>query len=90
MGARLMLIRGRVQKSDDVLHVVANLVKDKATWLGLPTEDGDMLCNISARADKFVKPGPDVPPPTAPSALRKDHHQVARFSLVQTANIATC
>ena len=65
MGARLMLIRGRVQKSNDVLHVVANRAEDKTAWLGLLTEDGQVLRNSLARADEVVKPGPDVPQPTA-------------------------
>ena len=39
MGARLMLIRGRVQKSNDVLHVVADKVEDKTAWLNLLLED---------------------------------------------------
>ena len=65
MGARLMLIRGRVQKSNDVLHVVANRVEDKTAWLGLLTEDSHIMPNALARADEVVKPGPDVPPPTA-------------------------
>ncbi len=39
MGARLMLIRGRVQKSGDVIHVVADRVEDKTPWLNLLLED---------------------------------------------------
>ena len=39
MGARLMLIRGRVQKSGDVIHVVADKVEDKTAWLNLLLED---------------------------------------------------
>ena len=39
MGARLMLIRGRVQKSGGVIHVVADKVEDKTAWLNLLLED---------------------------------------------------
>jgi error-prone DNA polymerase len=59
MGARLMLIRGRVQKSNDVLHVVATSVEDKTPWLALLTEDGALFKNPLARADEVKKPGPD-------------------------------
>ena len=63
MGARLMLIRGRVQKSNDVLHVVAASVEDKTSWLALLTEDGALLKNSLARADEVKKPGPAPYPP---------------------------
>jgi len=65
MGARLMLIRGRVQKSNDVLHVVANRVEDKTPWLALLTEDGALLKNPLARTDEVARPGPDPHHPAA-------------------------
>jgi error-prone DNA polymerase len=40
MGARLMLIRGRVQKADNIIHVVANRIEDKTMWLSELMEDG--------------------------------------------------
>lgn len=51
-----MLIRDLVQKSNDVLHVVANRVEDKSAWLGVLTEDGQVLRNSLAPADEVVKP----------------------------------
>jgi error-prone DNA polymerase len=65
MGARLMLIRGRIQKSNDVIHVVANAIEDKTGWLTLLTEDGALLKNPLARADEVTKPGPDPYHPAA-------------------------
>lgn len=65
MGARLMLIRGRVQKSNDVLHVVATSVEEKTPWLTLLTEDGALLQNPLARADEVRKTGPDPYRPAA-------------------------
>jgi error-prone DNA polymerase len=65
MGARLMLIRGRVQreKSSGVIHVVANRIEDKTHWLAELTEDGltmkGTLKGALARADEVRKPGPD-------------------------------
>jgi error-prone DNA polymerase len=65
MGSRLMLIRGRVQKAGEVIHVVANRIEDKSSWLQLLTEDGSLMRNPLARVDEVVRPGPDVPQPTA-------------------------
>jgi error-prone DNA polymerase len=39
MGARLMLIRGRVQRTADIIHVVASRIEDRTPWLALLTED---------------------------------------------------
>jgi error-prone DNA polymerase len=65
MGARLMLIRGRVQKSDDVLHVVANRVEDKTHWLALLTEEGALLRNPLAGAEEVARLGSDPHYPAA-------------------------
>ena len=59
MGARLMLIRGRVQKSNDVLHVVANSVEDKTSRLMLLIEDDALIKYPLARADEVVRSGLD-------------------------------
>jgi error-prone DNA polymerase len=65
MGARLMLIKGRVQKTGEIIHVVASTIEDKSGWLALLTEDGSLLRNPLARADEVARPGPDVHPPAA-------------------------
>jgi error-prone DNA polymerase len=65
MGARLMLIRGRVQKTGDILHVVATSIEDKTPWLALLMEDGALMKNPLARADELAKPGPDPHQPAA-------------------------
>ena len=39
MGARLMLVRGRVQRAGDIIHVVANRIEDRTAWLALLTAD---------------------------------------------------
>jgi error-prone DNA polymerase len=59
MGARLMLIRGRVQKTGSIIHVVANTVEDRSGWLAHLTEDGGLFRNPLARADEVARPGPD-------------------------------
>jgi error-prone DNA polymerase len=65
MGARLMLIRGRVQKTGEIIHVVANAIEDHSDWLALLTEDGSLMKNPLARADEVARPGPDPHPPAA-------------------------
>jgi error-prone DNA polymerase len=59
MGARLMLIRGRVQRTGDIIHVVASRIEDRSDWLALLTEDGQALRNPLARADEVARPGPE-------------------------------
>jgi len=59
MGSRLMLIKGRVQKTGDIIHVVATSIEDKTPWLALLTEDGALMKSPLARADEVVRPGPD-------------------------------
>jgi error-prone DNA polymerase len=59
MGARLMLIRGRVQRVADIIHVVAARIEDRTSWLALLTEDGALLANPLARADEVARPGHD-------------------------------
>ena len=65
MGSRLMLIKGRVQKTGEIIHVVASTIEDKSSWLPLLTEDGSMLRNHLARADEVARPVQDAQPPAA-------------------------
>ena len=59
MGARLMLIKGRVQRTGDIVHVVASTIEDHSSWLALLTEEGTLIRNPLARADEVARPGPD-------------------------------
>jgi error-prone DNA polymerase len=61
MGARLMVIRGRVQleKRSGVIHVVAQSIEDRTHWLAELSEDGTTMKGTLARADEVKKPGPD-------------------------------
>ena len=58
MGARLMLITGRVQRTGDIIHVVARRIEDCSAWLALLTEEGQLLRHALARADEVARPGP--------------------------------
>ncbi|MFT3670770.1 error-prone DNA polymerase [Aestuariivirga sp.] len=59
MGARLMVIRGRVQRAGDIIHVVASRIEDKTFWLSTLAEDGLTMRGTLARADEVKRPGPD-------------------------------
>ena len=56
MGSRLMLIKGRVQRVGDIIHVVAAAVEDQTPWLAKLMEDGPPMKPPLARADEVVKP----------------------------------
>jgi error-prone DNA polymerase len=56
MGARLVVVHGRVQRHEDIIHVVAERLDDRSDWLRLLTEDGDALSSALARADHVKHP----------------------------------
>jgi error-prone DNA polymerase len=58
MGARLILIHGRVQRHDSIVHVVAERLEDRSDWLGLLAEGADIMKIPIARADEVVHPDP--------------------------------
>ena len=61
MASRLVLIRGRIQRHEDIIHVVSARLEDRTADLGLLTGAGGPaeLTVPLARADEVVRPGPD-------------------------------
>jgi error-prone DNA polymerase len=59
MGARLILIKGRIQRHEDIIHVVSSVLEDRSDWLGLLSEDAIEMRMPLANADEVTKPGPD-------------------------------
>ncbi len=59
MGARLVHIRGRIQRHESIIHVVAEHLSDRSDWLALLTEAAQDLAIPLARADEVVRPGPE-------------------------------
>jgi error-prone DNA polymerase len=57
MGARLVVVLGRVQRHEDIIHVVAERLEDRSDWLRLLTEDGQALSLAVAHADHVKHPG---------------------------------
>ena len=61
MQARLMVISGRIQRHESIIHVVSNHLEDRSDWLMLLSEGaGDMPIPI-ANADEVKNPGPEPP-----------------------------
>jgi error-prone DNA polymerase len=59
MGARVILIKGRIQRHEDIIHVVSADLIDLSNWLALLSEDAESLRMPLANADEVAKPGPD-------------------------------
>jgi error-prone DNA polymerase len=56
MSARLIVVHGRVQRHEDIIHVVAGRLEDRSDWLQLLTEDGETLSTTLANADEVRRP----------------------------------
>ena len=63
MASRLILIRGRIQKHGDIIHVVAERLEDRTWMLDLLSEDGKGASTPLAPADEVRRPGADPYPP---------------------------
>jgi error-prone DNA polymerase len=60
MSARLILVRGRVQRHEGIIHVVCRSLEDQTSWLGRLMEDGAALLPPIARADEVSRPDPGI------------------------------
>ena len=58
MGARLVVVHGRIQRHEDIIHVVAERLEDKSDWLRLLDETGESLSLPVANADEVKRPDP--------------------------------
>jgi error-prone DNA polymerase len=75
MGARLVVVHGRVQRHQDIIHVVAERLEDRSDWLHLLTDDDADINVPIANADEVKRPDPgswrssqtDVAPTFAPA-----------------------
>ena len=77
MGARLVVVHGRVQRHEDIIHVVAERLEDRSDWLRLLDEEADSMSVPVANADEVKRPDPgswrsppdekQVPFPVAPA-----------------------
>src|SRR6185312_1323427 len=58
MGARLVVVHGRVQRHEDIIHVVAERLEDRSDWLHLLTNDDADINVPIANADEVKQPDP--------------------------------
>ena len=58
MGARLILIEGRVQRHEDIIHIVSGKLIDRSDWLMRLSEWGDDMKVPLANADEVRRPDP--------------------------------
>ncbi len=59
MQARLMLVTGRVQRHESIIHVVATAIEDRSDWLLYLSEWANDMPLPVANADEVRNPGPD-------------------------------
>jgi error-prone DNA polymerase len=57
MQARLILVRGRVQRDADIIHVVAQYLEDRTDALTRLSQDA--MPTPIARADEVIRPIPE-------------------------------
>ncbi len=90
MGARLIVIHGRIQRHEDIIHVVSAKLEDRSDWLQLLSEQvEDMKVPRRQRRPRApsrhplgaVRPAKRAPALGYTSAQRAHHPEVARFSL---------
>jgi error-prone DNA polymerase len=56
MGARLIVIHGRIQRHEDIIHVVSQRLEDRSDWLRLLSEHGPEMKTPLANADHVKSP----------------------------------
>jgi error-prone DNA polymerase len=87
MGARLVVVHGRVQRHEDIIHVVAERLEDRSDWLHLLTDDDADINVPIANADEVKRPDPgswrspqnEADPRTHPRFHPRCHPREARI-----------
>ena len=75
MGARLIVIHGRIQRHEDIIHVVSAKLEDRSDWLQLLSKQAAEMKVPFANADEVLRPGPDsARPPTLPDGGSNKMH----------------
>lgn len=59
MASRLIMIHGRVQRHEDIIHVVASRLEDRSDWLMELSDEGGVMRMPIANADEVLRPGPE-------------------------------
>ncbi|MFM9943435.1 MAG: error-prone DNA polymerase [Hyphomicrobiaceae bacterium] len=60
MGARLVLVRGRIQRHESIIHLVSERLEDRSAWLArlIEDDDGTPMPIPIANADEVLRPEP--------------------------------
>jgi error-prone DNA polymerase len=58
MGARLVHITGRIQRHENIIHIVVQKLEDRSGWLNLLSDDGSDMPVPIANADEVRRPEP--------------------------------
>ncbi|MBX9925781.1 MAG: error-prone DNA polymerase [Hyphomicrobiaceae bacterium] len=58
MGARLIVIHGRIQRQQDIIHVVSEHLEDRSDWLSLLADGAEDMPIPIANGDEVVHAGP--------------------------------
>ena len=58
MGARLILVHGRIQRHENIIHLVAENLEDRSDWLNSLSQGVTDMKIPLARADEVVRPEP--------------------------------
>src|SRR5262245_29004845 len=58
MGARLVVVHGRIQRHEEIIHVISERLEDRSDWLRLLDEEPDDMSVPDANADKLKHPHP--------------------------------
>lgn len=58
MGGRLVVIRGRIQRHEDIVHLVAEHLEDRSDWLARLADGGLEANDLLANADEVRRPDP--------------------------------
>jgi len=84
MSARIVLIKGRIQRTKEIIHIVAQKLEDRSHWLELLSEEmqlamkerenmnGDMLANVADDRQALNSPAPSSPIDTYPRRHPRD------------------
>ncbi len=74
MGARLIVVHGRVQRHEDIIHVVAARLEDRSDMLALLSEEGATMKVPIANADEVLRPDPGSARGSDPGSARSPAH----------------
>jgi error-prone DNA polymerase len=58
MASRLIVIHGRVQRHQDIIHVVSAKLEDRSDWLQLLSAEAATMKAPLANADEVLRPDP--------------------------------